>query len=213
MSSALRFLEDRALFTRTGHAGCRQEPTRGAVAAAFDHWDSRAGDPNLHTHVVLANKVQGMDGAWRSVDSRALHHAIVTVSELYEALLVDEVARRVPVRWGWRGRGPRRSPAFELDGVADELMAAFSQRSTQIDAAMTAVVARFAATHGRAPNRIEIVQLRQDVTRITRPAKQVHPLGLLLQRWRRRATADHGGDARAADRANHPGRPDATRVS
>ncbi|WP_421740687.1 MobF family relaxase [Cellulomonas sp.] len=192
VSSALQFLEDRALFTRTGHAGCRQEPTRGAVAAAFDHWDSRAGDPNLHTHVVLANKVQGMDGGWRSVDSRALHHAIVTVSELYEAFLVDEVARRVPVRWGWRGRGPRRSPAFELDGVSDELMAVFSQRSTQIDAAMTAVVARFAATHGRAPNRIEIVQLRQQVTRITRPTKQVHPLGLLLQRWRRRATEATG---------------------
>lgn len=192
VSSALSFLEERALFTRTGHGGCRQTPTRGAVAAAFDHWDSRAGDPNLHTHVVLANKVQGMDGGWRSVDSRALHHAVVTVSELYEALLVDEVARRVPVRWGWRGRGPRRSPAFELEGVSDELMAEFSQRATQIDAAMTAVVARFSATHGRAPNRIEIVQLRQEVTRITRPTKQVHPLGLLLQRWRRRVTEATG---------------------
>ena len=53
--------------------------TRGMVAAAFDHWDTRTGDPNLHTHVVLANKVQGPDGRWRSVDSRALHHAAVAV--------------------------------------------------------------------------------------------------------------------------------------
>ncbi|WP_426592633.1 MobF family relaxase [Cellulomonas sp. McL0617] len=187
VSSAVRFVEDRALFTRTGHDGCRQERTRGAVIAAFDHWDSRAGDPNLHTHVVLANKVQGLDGAWRSLDSRALHHAVVTVSELYNAFLADEVARRLPVRWGWRSLGPRRTPGFELEGVTDELMGAFSQRTTQIDEAMTAQIATFAASHGRAPNRIEIVQLRQHVTRLTRPTKQVHPLGQLLHRWRARA--------------------------
>lgn len=188
VQSAMATLEDRALFTRTGARGCRQEATRGAVAAAFVHWDSRAGDPNLHTHVVLANKVQGLDGAWRSLDSRALHHAVVAISELYEALLVDEITRRLPVRWTWRGRGPRRSPAFELDGVPDELMAHFSQRATQIDEAMTDVVAKFASSHGRGPNRLEIVRLRQQVTRATRPAKLVRPLAELLDRWRRRAT-------------------------
>ncbi|NYI60298.1 MobF family relaxase [Cellulomonas soli] len=192
VAAALRFVEDRALFTRTGHGGCRQEATRGAVAAAFDHWDSRAGDPNLHTHVVVANKVQGLDGTWRSLDSRALHHAVVAVSELYEAFLVDEVAGRLPVRWGWRGRGPRRSPAFELEGVGEELLSVFSRRATQIDEAMTRAVARFAAGHGRGPNRIEIIQLRQMVTRATRPAKKVHPLAQLLQRWRDRATRTTG---------------------
>ncbi len=42
---------------RVGRAGSRQVTTRGMIAAAFDHWDTRAGDPNLHTHVVIANKV------------------------------------------------------------------------------------------------------------------------------------------------------------
>lgn len=192
VAQALEFLQDRALFTRTGSRGCRQERTRGGVAAAFDHWDSRAGDPNLHTHVVLANKVQGVDGAWRSVDSRALHHAVVAVSEVYEALLVDEVARRLPVRWGWRSRGPRRSPAFELTGIDDDLLRSFSRRATQIDTAMTSLVAQFAARHGRGPNRIEIVRLRQQVTVATRPAKHIHPLAELLARWRRRATQATG---------------------
>jgi hypothetical protein len=32
------------------------------VAAAFTHRDSRAGDPDLHTHVAVANKVQTLDG-------------------------------------------------------------------------------------------------------------------------------------------------------
>ncbi|WP_197030124.1 MobF family relaxase [Cellulomonas sp. URHE0023] len=186
---ALAFLEARALFTRTGHAGCRQERTRGAVAVGFDHWDSRAGDPNLHTHLVVANKVQGLDGVWRSLDSRALHHATVAISEVYDALMADELARRLPVRWGWRHRGERRSPRLEVEGIGDALMGEFSSRSTRIDEAMTDEVVRFAAAHGRTPNRIEITRLRQTVTRATRPAKHVRPLGELLAAWRRRASA------------------------
>ncbi len=140
VGQAMDFLQGQALFTRTGVDGCRQESTRGELAAAFDHWDSRAGDPDLHTHVVLANRVQGIDGAWRSVDSRALHHAVVGVSEVYEAFLVDEIARLLPVTGGWRGRGARRSPASELAGVDDEVLTTFSQRSGQTCEAMTAQV-------------------------------------------------------------------------
>ena len=43
----------------------------GVAAVAYDHFDSRAGDPQLHTHVVIANKVLTvMDGRWRSLDGR-----------------------------------------------------------------------------------------------------------------------------------------------
>jgi hypothetical protein len=55
---ALRFLEQHALFTRDGPQGIRQVNVHGLVAAAFTHRDSRAGDPDLHTHVAVANKVQ-----------------------------------------------------------------------------------------------------------------------------------------------------------
>ncbi|EYR62527.1 conjugal transfer protein [Actinotalea ferrariae CF5-4] len=192
VGQALAFLEDTAAFTRTGTAGCRQHKVSGLIAAGFDHWDSRAGDPNLHTHLVVANKVQGPGGAWLSVDSRALHHAVVMVSEMYDDLLADEVARRLPVAFGWRHRGPRRSPAFELDGVDDALMTEFSSRATQIDEAMTGVLAEFYATHGRGPNRIEIVRLRQQVTRSVRPKKHVTPLADLMTMWRARASERTG---------------------
>ncbi|MEZ0446869.1 MobF family relaxase [Cellulomonas sp. ICMP 17802] len=118
LASTLQFVERSVIRTRVGAAGCRQVKTRGMIAAAFDHWDSRAGDPNLHTHVVVANKVQGPDGAWRSVDGRTLHAAVVTVSELYDALLADEVSRRIGASWSLRDRGERRNLAFELHGVA-----------------------------------------------------------------------------------------------
>ncbi|MCB2177844.1 MAG: relaxase domain-containing protein [Actinomycetales bacterium] len=188
VAQSLELLTSIALFTRVGTRSCAQVATRGPIAAAFDHWDTRTGDPNLHTHLVLANKVQGLDGLWRSVDSRALHHAVVAISEVYDNLLADELARRLPVAWGWRTRGPRRSPAFELAGIPDPLLAVFSTRSTQIDAAMTAAVGDFVEAHGRGPNRVEIVRLRQRVTRATRPDKHVRPLADLISAWRRRST-------------------------
>lgn len=110
VDEALALVEDRALFTRVGQRSCAQVPTQGMIAAAFDHWDTRTGDPNLHSHVVIANKVQGPDGGWRSVDSRALHHAVVAVSEVYDNLFADHLARDLPVSWSWRPRGPRRTP-------------------------------------------------------------------------------------------------------
>jgi hypothetical protein len=69
---ALRFLEAHALFTREGPQGIRQVNVRGLVAAAFTHRDSRAGDPDLHTHVAVANKVQTFDERWLSIDGRVV---------------------------------------------------------------------------------------------------------------------------------------------
>jgi hypothetical protein len=78
---ALSFIERHALFTRQGRNGVRQVNVTGLVAAAFTHRDSRAGDPDLHTHVAVANKVQTLDGRWLSIDGRVLFKANVAASE------------------------------------------------------------------------------------------------------------------------------------
>jgi conjugative relaxase-like TrwC/TraI family protein len=44
----------------------------GLLAVGFDHRTSRAGDPLLHTHVIVANRVQGPDGRWTALDGRDL---------------------------------------------------------------------------------------------------------------------------------------------
>ncbi|WP_246280622.1 MobF family relaxase [Cellulomonas humilata] len=189
LASALEFVEHSVIRTRVGAAGCRQVKTRGMIAAAFDHWDSRAGDPNLHTHVVIANKVQGPDGVWRSLDGRTLHAATVTVSELYDALLADEVTRRLGTTWSPRDRGERRNPAFELDGVGEDLLADFSTRSEQIHCAQQRWTEEFAERRGRAPSRTETTRARQHLTRETRPPKVVRALCDLLADWANRARA------------------------
>jgi conjugative relaxase-like TrwC/TraI family protein len=185
----LALIEDRAVFTRVGARSCAQVPTKGMVAAVFDHWDTRLGDPDLHSHVVIANRVQGLDGQWRSLDSRALHHAAVAFSEVYDNLLADRLQAALPVRWSLRDRGPRRSPGFEIDGVPDWVLKEFSLRTRGIDAGMTSAVAEFHARNGRAPSPVETTRLRQKLTLATRPAKTVHALAELVAWWRVRAAA------------------------
>jgi conjugative relaxase-like TrwC/TraI family protein len=117
MHACIEFLEAEVAATRVGKNGVAQADVRGLIGAAFDHWDSRAGDPQLHRHVVIANRVQTADARWRTLDSRALYRSIVAVSETYNALLADELARRA-ARLGSRGDGGTlwfrrgRSPAY-----------------------------------------------------------------------------------------------------
>ena len=127
-------LESRVAATRVGYGGATRVTVRGIVAAAFDHPDTRLGDPNLHTHVVVANRVQAADGVWRTLDGQQLFAAGVALSETYDALVSDELARRLPVTFGWRDRGARRTPAFEVDGIDDQLLALFSTRSRDVGA-------------------------------------------------------------------------------
>ena len=70
----------------------RQVNVQGLVAAAFVHRDSRAGDPDLHTHVAVANKVQTLDGRWLAIDGRVLFKATVAASETYNTALEAHLA-------------------------------------------------------------------------------------------------------------------------
>ena len=130
------YAEREVFTTRTGRGGVVTEPVRGVVAAGFDHWDSRAGDPQLHTHVVVLNRVQAAtDGAWRTLDSRALFKANVALSELYNGALMDLLT--ADLGWGWEAQRRARStsPTWEVTGVPRALREEFSQRSTAINAA------------------------------------------------------------------------------
>lgn len=100
MRDTIHILERDALRTRVGVDGVAQVEVAGLVATAFEHWDSRDGDPQLHTHLLVANRVQGKDGRWRTIDSRyALSPHIVTLSETYTATLMDGLSRRLGVEW------------------------------------------------------------------------------------------------------------------
>jgi hypothetical protein len=115
---ALNLIERHALFTRQGRNGVRQVDVTGLVAAAFTHRDSRAGDPDLHTHIAVANKVQAIDGRWLSIDGRMLFKATVAALETYNTALEHHLHDRLSVRFAERDVGdPRLRPIREIIGV------------------------------------------------------------------------------------------------
>jgi conjugative relaxase-like TrwC/TraI family protein len=182
------YAEREVVTTRTGKGGVVSEPVRGVVAAGFDHWDSRAGDPQLHTHVVVLNRAQAAaDGGWRTVDSRALFKANVALSELYNGALMDLLTADLGWAWQAQHRARATSPTWEVAGVGKALREEFSRRSAAINDATTGLIASFVASHGRQPSAPEVIRLRQQATLATRPDKQLHPLAELVRGWRRRA--------------------------
>lgn len=192
VAELVAFLEREVAATRVGATGpdgaVAHVDVAGVVAAAFDHYDSRAGDPQLHTHVVVSNKVLTVqDGRWRTLAGRPMHSVVVAVSELYNAALADQLTRVLGVEWEARERGRDRNPAWEIEGVPDELVTEFSTRSRHIEAEKDRLIAGYVAKHGRQPSARTVLKLRAQATLATRPEKQVRSLADLTAEWRQRA--------------------------
>ena len=131
----LTYAEREVFHSRSGTNGVVQEDIEGVVATAFTHWDSRAGDPQLHEHVVVANRAQSVsDGVLAHARfPRGLYKSVVALSELHQGVLSDLLTAKLG--WGWDGRRRRHSERlrFEVAGVSEALMAEFSQRSAAIE--------------------------------------------------------------------------------
>lgn len=200
VAEVLDFMEREVAATRTGFTAAdgavAQVDVSGLIATAFDHYDSRSSDPQLHTHVVVSNKVRTvLDGKWRSLDGRPMHAAVVALSEHYNAVLADRLTGALGLDWEARERGRDRNPAWEIVGVSEELIEEFSTRSHDIDAETDRLIAAYIAEHGRRPNPRAIVRLRAQATLATRPEKDVRSLADLTDGWRRRASVLLGEDA------------------
>jgi conjugative relaxase-like TrwC/TraI family protein len=195
VQDALGFIERHALFTRQGRNGVRQVNVRGLVAAAFTHRDSRAGDPDLHTHVAVANKVQTLDGRWLSIDGRVLFKATVAASETYNTALEHHLRDRLGVRFAERTDiDPGKRPVPEIVSVDPALNERWSSRRMLIKDRQVELAARFQRDHGRPPTPVEALQLAQQATLETRDAKH-EPRSLTEQRtvWNAQAVETLGG--------------------
>jgi conjugative relaxase-like TrwC/TraI family protein len=200
VKDALAFIEKHALFTRTGPQGIRQVNVRGVVATAFTHRDSRAGDPDLHTHVAIANKVQTLDGRWLSIDGRVLFKANVAASETYNTALEQHLRDNLGVRFAERpGTDPAKRPIREIVGVDPRLNKHWSTRRTHIEVRRGELAIQFQHDHGRPPTPVEALHLAQQATLETRDAKH-EPRSLNEQRatWHAEAAAMLGSSEAVA---------------
>ncbi|WP_417555631.1 MobF family relaxase [Microbacterium sp.] len=200
VAEVVAYMEREVAATRTGATGrngaVAQVDVHGLITTGYDHYDSRAGDPHLHTHVVISNKVQTvLDGKWRSLDGRPMHAATVALSELHEAVFADHLTRMFGVEWEARDMGRDRNPAWAIMGVPEELVAEFSTRSQHIDVETDRLIEQYVTEHGRRPAPATIMKLRAQATLTTRPEKAVRSLADLTADWRHRAGHVLGSDA------------------
>ncbi len=157
VAAVLDHLSKEACYARRGHGGAELIEGRGFIGAAFRHRTSRAGDPQLHTHVVVPNLVQGTDGRWSAPDGRHLFTWKMTGGTLYRSALRAELA---PLGLAW---DIRRNGLSELRDEPRAVLRAFSKRRTDIEAAMeergstSAIAAANAALATRARKPGEVI--------------------------------------------------------
>jgi conjugative relaxase-like TrwC/TraI family protein len=158
--AALSYLESEACVVRRGHGGAIREHGEDFVAAAFRHRTSRAQDPHLHTHVIVANLARSSDGKWRALDGEAILRTYrLAAGYLYEANLRGELSRTLGVGWSEPVKG-----MAEIEGVPTEALRAFSSRRQSLVEHMEAM-----GTSGFAASRVAALATRERKERVDLP--------------------------------------------
>jgi hypothetical protein len=132
VDGALRYLERHGLgATRWRREDGEREviATSGFSGALFTHAVNRNLDPHLHSHVVVANAVHGVDGRWSSCDGRGLDAHRMAAGAVYEAHLRHGLTVALGVQWD-APTAPVRTP--EIVGVSPAVRGEFSSRGADI---------------------------------------------------------------------------------
>jgi conjugative relaxase-like TrwC/TraI family protein len=180
LAEAVGYLDEH-LGARRGHGGVQHVSGQGVLAVGFDHRTSREGDPLLHTHLVVANRVQGPDGRWTALDGRDLYRHRLAADAIYRATYRRQLSRTLGVEWTPADAHGNR----ELQGMPEDLVRGFSKRTGQID---TEVDRLTADGQERTP------RLVKWAVQTTRKPKQHETADTLYGRWRAEA-AEWGVDA------------------
>jgi conjugative relaxase-like TrwC/TraI family protein len=173
LAEAVAYLDEH-LGARRGHGGVQHVSGQGLLAVGFDHRTSREGDPLLHTHLVIANRVQGPDGRWTALDGRDLYRHRLAADAIYRATYQRELVRTLGVEWTAADAYGNR----ELQGMPEALVRSFSKRTGQIDAALDRLAA---------DGRERTPRLVKWTVQATRKLKEHETPDTLYGRWRAEA--------------------------
>jgi conjugative relaxase-like TrwC/TraI family protein len=180
LAEAVAYLDEH-LGARRGHGGVQHVSGQGVLAVGFDHRTSREGDPLLHTHLVIANRIRGPDGRWTALDGRDLYRHRLAADAVYRATYQRELVRTLSVEWtAADGHGNR-----ELQGIPEALVRRFSKRTSEIDTELERLAA---------DGRERTPRLVKWAVHSTRKPKQHETPDTLYGRWRAEA-AERGVDA------------------
>ncbi|MBF4996706.1 relaxase domain-containing protein [Nocardia sp. BSTN01] len=174
VDDATAWLENNATYTRLGTRGVRQVDVEGLIAARFTHRESRSGDPDLHTHMLIANRVRTLDGKWRTLDATHFYRNLVVVSEIYNTRLEHHLETSLGISFTERpAPTPNKRPIREIKGIPIELIRHWSRRDTAITDRLGTLAVSFQQQLGREPTPKELFALAERATLETRPAKHL----------------------------------------
>jgi len=138
----------------------------GIIAATFRQHTSRALDPQLHTHVVIANRVRSDDRRWLALDARSLKLDQRTLSAIYHYTLRSEMTGRLGVDWQ-----PVVNGIAEIAGMNDAVLEEFSARTAGVQRRIDEKLDRFIDTFERDPTPRERWRLEREAVVDSRPPK------------------------------------------
>jgi hypothetical protein len=199
-AAAMTYLQDEAGYTRAGYHGRRVdgvetgrwEDAHRWVIASFPQHTSRDGDPQLHIHNLILNRVEReTDSEWRTLDSKALFRERAAASAIAALVMENELSREFGIEWVQRKDGHGR----EIKGVSKALMDVFSSRRRSIDPLTADLAQAYEAQHGRSPDARALGELRQWATHATRRAKEASmpDRAELVRQWEAQASAKEAG--------------------
>jgi conjugative relaxase-like TrwC/TraI family protein len=164
---------DTWMMVRGGRRGRGQTrgPTHGLIWARTRHATSRAGDPEPHDHVLIANVCHMEDGkgGWKAVDTAAVRdilHAATAFGRVASAAKAIELGYAIEADDGPSGRLGH----WRIAGMPDGACQLFSKRSAEITAAVES-------------NGYDTYQARQTAARDTRKTKRHTPPADLMDGW------------------------------
>jgi hypothetical protein len=169
---AVAWLERHATYTRTGHHSARTGEWRdgdGLVASVFLHHISRDGDPHLHVHIAVWNRVQRADRAdekWRTLDSRSLHNQRLAVAPVTDRLVQTRLSAL-----GYAMVPREDGNGAEVGGVSQDVIDLFSSRSRALTLELKALIGQYQKIHGKPPSKRTIWLLGQQAAQNTRRTK------------------------------------------
>ena len=182
VEAVLGWIESHAHTRMRRHGHVVTVDAEGIVVGVFRQHTSRKLDPQLHTHAVIANRVPAPDGRWLALDARTIKFDQRTLSALYHANLRSELTRRLDVRW----RSPEHGIA-EIAHIDDEVLAEFSQRTTDVQRRLDEKLDRFRRDLQRDPTEKERWRLEREAVVDSRPSKRHGPtFAQLRQEWKER---------------------------
>lgn len=169
VEASLKYLVRQAVLARRGGAGKEFESVARVVAALFPHVSSRASDPALHTHALLANLAWRQDGTTGALWSKEVYKHKLAAGAVYRVELAHQLQQRLGVLV-YRVRD-----WFEIVGIPKAIRQHFSKRSEEVRS--------IAREYGlSSPRFLELV------TKVTQGVKGHLPHQELHTAWRRAAS-------------------------